>query len=403
MSYLSPFLAHHTDSSRRILWLLFVAAIAVNAGQSVFYGIMPILGRELGFAEVQVTTLISLSALTFFIATSRWGRYSDAIGRYTVILIGSGGYVLGAIVFAFIAQMGLFGWLSGGVLYAVLLLYRIGHSALISATYPASIAYIADITTHDNRTRGMSLLTAGIACGLVLGPALIYTSYFGFLVPVYIAFSLAAAIVIIVWLYLPDLPPLSLQPVMLRFTDRRYCDIVLIGLTMFCMVGMALATISFYFQDVLQLEGVATMQHVAAAMIISALMMMVSQLFIHRWRRLEKNLLVLGLPLMALSYIMLALSTSQAGLMGAMLLFGFGFGFAKTGFTTSMSLKVPPTEQGAAAGLSASIACLGFVIGPFLAGIAYTIHFTIPYWTAALVITLLSIYTLLWMYRNDKQ
>ena len=74
--------------ARQILFLVPLAAMMVNMGQSVLFATLPMLGRQLQFSEVQVTALISLSALTYFLTSPYWGRYSDTVGRKKVILLG---------------------------------------------------------------------------------------------------------------------------------------------------------------------------------------------------------------------------------------------------------------------------------------------------------------------------
>lgn len=89
-----------------------------------------------------------------------WGRWSDRIGRRPSILIGIGGYVVAQILFGLSTTL----WL----LYAA----RFLGGILSSATLPASAAYVVDITTKAERSRGMAWLGTAASLGVVVGPAL---------------------------------------------------------------------------------------------------------------------------------------------------------------------------------------------------------------------------------------
>ena len=86
-------------TNSKILSILMFIIVFVSMGQSVYWQTMPILGRELGFSEVQINSLISISAAMFIIFTPFWGRLSDRIGRKSVLIIGLSGYVISSLIF----------------------------------------------------------------------------------------------------------------------------------------------------------------------------------------------------------------------------------------------------------------------------------------------------------------
>ena len=64
----------------KILYSLMLIIIFVSMGQSVYWQTMPIIGREFGFSEMEINTVVSISAAMFIIFTPFWGRLSDRIG-----------------------------------------------------------------------------------------------------------------------------------------------------------------------------------------------------------------------------------------------------------------------------------------------------------------------------------
>jgi MFS transporter, DHA1 family, tetracycline resistance protein len=132
-----------------------------------------------------------------------WGRLSDRIGRRPVLMIGLGGSV---------AFYSLFGWASVEQSYALLLLSRIG-AGIAGATISTAQAYIADVTTLQQRPRGMALIGMAFGLGFTFGPL------FGFLAvpyegappgpwPGYAAAILSAVALALAYFLLPE----SLRP-----------------------------------------------------------------------------------------------------------------------------------------------------------------------------------------------
>jgi DHA1 family multidrug resistance protein-like MFS transporter len=109
---------------------------------------------------LHVTLLTGVYSLMQLVSAPLWGRWSDRIGRRPLILIGIAGYVVAQVMFGLSTSL----WL----LYAA----RIVGGILSSATLPVSEAYVADMTTKEERGRGMAWLGTATSLGVVVGPAL---------------------------------------------------------------------------------------------------------------------------------------------------------------------------------------------------------------------------------------
>jgi DHA1 family multidrug resistance protein-like MFS transporter len=109
---------------------------------------------------LHVTLLTSVYAMMQLVFAPVWGRWSDRIGRRPLIILGIAGYVVAQILFGLSTSL----WM----LYATRMLGGI----LSSATLPVSAAYVADMTTKEERSRGMAWLGTAASLGLVVGPAL---------------------------------------------------------------------------------------------------------------------------------------------------------------------------------------------------------------------------------------
>jgi MFS family permease len=404
----SPAAAAITLKSPRLLILL-LSTLVVGMGQTVVFAIIPMLGRQL-FAdadlgitlgsiafrpplELAVNAIVATGALTYFLVAPFWGRKSDQWGRKRVIVIGLAGYTLGTVIFIAIAHAGIVGWLWGWPLLIAMMLSRIIHAGILSASFPASGAYIADITSIETRTRGISLLAAANGIGTMCGPALAVIASISFLAPLALHGLLTAIALLLVWRYLPDTPrrPGRGKVSKMSYFDPRYRFYLLIGLVMFTMMGVCQQTLGYYFQDRLGLSYVEAAQYFSIAMMVSSAAMLFAQLVVvQRLAVPPRILLKIGLPIAALGYLLLAVSSSFAMIATSMACFGLGMGLAGPGYSASATLTVGPEEQGGIAGLLAAAPGMGFVIGALLGAVVYSVDPHYPYYLSAIVIALLA-------------
>lgn len=356
------------DYARRTL---LISLISVGMGFTVLFPILAPLGREIGLSEVQITFIIGSSALTVFLASPIWGRASDRWGRKRVLLIGLFGFAAGTALFNSVLYAGLVGLVSGTMLFVALVVARMLHAAVMAASMPAANAYMADITTPENRTRGMGAAGAANNLGAILGPAIAGLAVISLLTPLWVMAAVALLNGLFVWRFLPE-PPRHSAPRKLprmRYGDRRILPFVVVGVTMFSGMALVQQTIGFRFQDVLVLNAADTAKAVGIAMMGSAVSALIAQgVIVQRLTLAPFTLLKLSMPLLILAFTIMALVESQLWLTVAMMIQGFGMGLAGPGFMAGASLAVSGEEQGAVAGIAGSCGPLGFAIGPLIGG-----------------------------------
>ncbi len=108
---------------------------------------------------LHVGLLTGVYALMQLFFVPIWGRWSDRIGRRPVIVVGIAGFALAQMLFGLANSL----WL----LYTA----RIVGGALSSAALPVATAYVADMTSDQDRARGMAWFGAAVSLGVVVGPA----------------------------------------------------------------------------------------------------------------------------------------------------------------------------------------------------------------------------------------
>ncbi len=156
------------NEMKKPLFVLLACLFVVMIGFGITLPVLPFyverLALEAGAAQqsivLHVTLLTGVYALMQLVFAPLWGRWSDRIGRRPLILIGIAGYVVAQMMFGLSTSL----WL----LYVA----RIVGGILSSATFPVSAAYVSDMTTDDERGRGMAWLGTAASLGVVVGPAL---------------------------------------------------------------------------------------------------------------------------------------------------------------------------------------------------------------------------------------
>ena len=370
--------------------MLILALMATGIGQSLVFAILAPLGREVNLGELQITSIIALSALIFGLAAPYWGRFSDRIGRKPVIITGIVGYGVGTLLFTSVFYAGLTGLLSGAVLYAMLLLTRCCQAIIMSATGPAATAYAADHTSPQQRTRTMARLGTANSMGTILGPAVSGAlATFGLLAPLYFAGALAALAALVVWRKLPPTPPAQLTGHTLRrklrYTDRRIALLLITAVFQFVGFSSIQQTLGFQLQDKLHLTGIETAQMTGAALMVSAVFTLLVQVTVMQRLQLRPTQFIrIGLLAMLCGAAVISVFETFTVLAVGMAFLGTGMALCMPSISAGASLAVKPEEQGAAAGLVSSCPAIGFAIGPICAGALYQVNSALtPLFSAA--------------------
>ncbi|MDH3886336.1 MAG: MFS transporter, partial [Desulfobacterales bacterium] len=360
--------------SRHQLTVLILALMATGIGQSLVFAILAPLGREVQLSELQITSIIAISALVFGVIAPYWGRLSDRVGRKPIIITGLLGYTVGTLLFTSVFYAGLAGLLGGSLLYAILLAARCGQSLVMSATNPAATAYAADHTTTEQRTRTMARLGTANSMGTILGPAVSGAlATFGLLAPLYFAAGLALLAALTVWWQLPRTPSrdLTARPVSVRlhYNDRRIRLLLATAVGLFVGFSGIQQTLGFQLQDKLGLTGIETAQMTGAALMVSAAFTFIIQVTVMQRVKLKPTQFVrLGLLSLLFGAAIISSFETFAVLAVGMGFLGAGLGLCMPAIAAGASLAVAPGEQGAAAGLVSSCPAIGFVAGPICAG-----------------------------------
>jgi len=145
---------------KKELFVLFIVMFLVMIGFGIIIPVLPFFAEELGADPIQLGWLLAVYSIMQFLFSPFWGKLSDRIGRKPVILLGITGLSISFFLMAIATEL----WM----LFAA----RILGGLLSSANMPTVTSYVADITTPENRSKGMGMIGAAVGLGFVFGPAI---------------------------------------------------------------------------------------------------------------------------------------------------------------------------------------------------------------------------------------
>lgn len=371
--------------------LLFITLFNSILGLSVLFPILAPLGRELGLSELQVGSLSASYALMQVLVSPSWGRLSERIGRKRVLLTGVLGFGVSFLAFALLADLGGRGHWPVPVLFAALLGTRLIGGAFSSATLPTAQAYMADMTGRRDRTAGMAMIGAAFGLGVIFGPLIgAAFSLVSLLAAVYFSASVAFLNFAFVWYFLPESKRLASgePPSATAHVARRVWPLLAVGFTLSLASVAMEQTVSFYYQDRLQLSNHETPRTVGLALGIYGLVAVFTQGFlVRRYKWSPLRLMAIGMPVALVGYFLLIFAHRFGFLTLALATQAFGQSLAMPGVTAGMSLGVSEDDQGVVAGLNSSALGFGRMLGPLAGTGLYEFHPEYPYALSCVLIT----------------
>jgi len=308
------------------------------------------------------------------------------MGRKPLIVIGIAGYVIAQVLFGLATSL----WL----LYAA----RILGGLLSSAILPVAAAYVADMTTDEERGRGMAWLGTAVSLGFVVGPALggtlsrrdlHFTASYGhflidsFSVPFFAAAFLGLLTLFAAMRWLPESLPTYAPRALSKKTDwRRLAQRLgpLLGLGLVGQFGLALfeAMFALYAQAKFNYSPV----EVGAVFMVCGLVMTVFQVGAISFlagRIREIYQIGAGFGLMGTSLVLLGMARGTFFVFVLVGLLALGTALISPNLTALISKRGGGRRIGAALGVQNAANSLGQASGPLLGGVLFIWQINAPY------------------------
>ena len=361
------------------LVIIFVTVFIDLLGFGLIIPLLPFYAESFGASALAIGLLGTSFSLMQFLFSPLWGRWSDRVGRRPIILLGLFGSGASYMMLALANSL------------ALLFVARI-VGGIAGANIPAAQAYIADITTPENRARGMGLIGAAFGLGFIFGPAIGgLLSRISPETPMWCAAALCFANFAAAWFLLPESRTASSSTRTLgrleAFRHAMTKPTLLLILTLYFLVTMAFAA----FEATFALFTEASFGYTAASIgflftFIGTIIAVVQGVLIGRVvkRVGERRIIPVAIAAISISIGMLPFVWNVPTLLVALGLLALGMGFNNPSLSSMVSKLSDEDDQGGTLGLASSLASLGRVVGPAWGGYLYdAFGMTTPYLSAA--------------------
>jgi DHA1 family tetracycline resistance protein-like MFS transporter len=360
-----------------------------------FTVVMPLLApfaSEYGLDGWRIGLLFAAYPMCQFLAGPVLGRLSDRYGRRPVLIASQAGTALSFLILGLSRD------------FPTMLLARMLDGASGGNILVAQ-AYVADVTTPENRSRGMGLIGMAFGVGFVLGPLLgavlldprlpVATDW-RLRVPFLVGAGFSTLALLLVLTRLPESLPadasarkaarvLSWHGVVETATHPVVGMLVAVSFLVVLSFAALEGTFSLFLRDRLGWDARWASFGFAFLGLVSAL---VQGGLIRRLvpRFGEPRLIVAGVVSLAAGMSLLALARGVPAMLVATLVVAVGQGLVSPTVSGLLSRVTPPAEQGAIFGTLTSAGTLARMVSYLVANALFTrVGPSAPYWEGSLI------------------
>lgn len=364
------------------LSILLVNLFIAFLGIGLVIPVLPRLMNELHISGQVVGYLTAAFALTQLIFSPFAGKAVDRFGRKIMI-------VLGLIIFG-LSEL-LFGF---GKTIDVLFISRILGGLSAACIMPAVTAFIADITTDENRPKALGYMSAAISTGFIIGPGLGgFLAEIGTRVPFYSAgvLGLVAAVFSIILLREPERPVITESEGGHENKSsfrKLLMPMFFIAFAVIFISSFGLAAFESFFSLYVDHKFGFSPADIAIAITGGAILGAIFQVvfFDPLMKALgEINLIRIMLLLSAVLVFAMTLVNSYWMIMAVTFTVFIGFDLIRPAVTTYLS-RIAGNDQGFVGGMNSFFTSLANVFGPVIGGLLFDIDINYPYYFATVFI-----------------
>lgn len=360
-------------NNKKALPILFAVTFLVMIGFGIVIPVLPFYAKQMGASPTELGWLMAVYSLLQLIFAPFWGRISDRVGRKPVMLAGIVGLSVSFFLMAFSSKL----WM--------LFVARIIGGFLSAANMPTVTAYVADITSHEDRSKGMGLIGAATGLGFIFGPAIggIFSKT-SLETPFYIAgvFSLLTSIFVL-FILKESLPShKDVQQSAKRTSIKEIFNgpiLFLFFLQFFIAFSLAgLETTFAYFTaekahlNTVKLGYIFMIMGLAQAVVQGGAIGKLTKKFG------EGMVIQLGIILSAIGFGLILLLSDFVTASIFITIFGIGNCLIRPSIT-SLLTKISSAGHGSISGVLSSVDSFGRIVGPPVGGWLYSISIGLPY------------------------
>ncbi len=383
------------------LSMIFLVVFVDLLGFGILIPILPTFATHiLGVKEGAIGIAIAVYSLTQFLFNPLFGGLSDRYGRRNIILycllLNASGY----IIFAFTHS------------YLLLILSRV-IGGIGGSSIGVAQAYIADITTKEDRAKGMGLIGMAFGLGFVFGPIMGgILSKFSYMATGFASASFSILAFSLSYFLLPE----SLKKnIALPHIKRKIFNIegfrmlldntpALLVIALFFILTFSVANIygtfallgslQYHFTD-MQNGMVFGMIGIVGAIVQGGLIGRLTKKYS------DNQLITVGSFLMATGLALIPFSGNFTGIMVTTIILSLGTGTLQPVLLSLISKVAPENEQGTVLSINQSFSAFARVLGPLWGGFSFEyLGYKFPFLTGALSTLLILLFSVFYFKKH---
>ena len=347
-------------------FVIFMTTFIDMIGFGMIIPILPFHPETVGAGALALGILIGSFSLMQFIFSPLLGRISDKVGRRPIIIL--------SLFFSAISFV-LFGLADS---FPLLLISRI--TAGMATESAVAQAYISDITTEKERSKGMGKVGAAHGAGFIIGPAIGgFLSVYGLSTLGFVAAALTLVNLLFAFFFLPESN--SKANFNIQTNSDGYWRRLGSALTkpLIGAVFLILFVTTFAFSAIpviVPLLGIAYFGFMELEMSYFFMYIGVVQILLQgiligrlakRWG--EANLIVFSSLIMTLGILYMSLFSNIFVFITSLTMISAGIGILNTVLPSFISTRTPPDEQGGMLGVTQSVGSIARIPGPLVGGL----------------------------------
>ncbi|MEC0667050.1 MFS transporter [Priestia flexa] len=389
------------EQRKKIIILMINMFIAVGSF-GIIIPILPAYLQSINQGGTAAGLMIAIFAGAQLIFSPIAGKWSDQYGRRKMIIYGLAGLTLSMFIFYAVNSI----WL----LYASRVIGGVGAALLI----PAIFAYVADITTMEQRAKGNSLVSAAMSLGIVIGPGLGgFLADFGLKIPFLVSALVSLVAVLFSMMLLENSETEEATAARAAIQDNESMVSKLarsvkmpyfIPLVITLVMSFGLMAYESVLGLFLDKQYGATPQQIALMVTATGIVSVIVQLFlVDRIVRIFGEIAVLNIfiGVAALGFLLSLFTGSYSLFFVISLIIFLATSILRPVLNTLIS-KMAGNEQGFAMGMNNAYMSIGNVLGPTLAGVLFDVQIMYPF-VLSLVLLLVTLgITIVWQKRTLK-
>jgi multidrug resistance protein len=393
--------------NRSSLVLIFLTVFIDLLGFGILIPILPSFSvKELGIDEAAIGIAIAIYSFVQFLFNPVLGKISDKYGRKPVIVVCLFLNAIGYIIFSFTHS------------YILLLVSRV-IGGIGGSSIGVAQAYIADVTTRENRSKGMGLIGAAFGLGFVFGPLMGgLLSPFGYAVTGYVAAGFSFLAFLATIFFLPEsLKKINIDESTTSIQKRKLFDFAAMKKILqkpdLAVLVLLFFILTFSFANIygtfallgLKVYGFTDMQNGYMYGIVGLSSAIIQGGLIGRINKLmsKKMVLIIGSVLMMVSLAMIPYAGTFLGLAIVSIVLSYGTGTFQPTILSLISEVTSDTEQGITLGINQSLSSFARVLGPLWGGFAFEyLGYPFPFLTGAAFTFIIFLITVFYLPKKIK-